>query len=78
MDIGEQPTDKWPEGFGEHDGGTVKDVGNDDVLYLVHPSPGNAITFNQSWLRNPSQPALKTRHLASEDHGGMVIALRTP
>lgn len=34
--VGEEETDRWPEGFTEQDGGTVRDLGNDQVLYLIN------------------------------------------
>jgi hypothetical protein len=34
--IGPQGTDKWPEDFGENDGGTIRDLGNGAVFYLIN------------------------------------------
>jgi hypothetical protein len=34
--IGKEETEKWPEGFTEHDGGTIRDLGNGEVIYLIN------------------------------------------
>jgi len=34
--VGDEETDQWPEGFTEQDGGTVRDFGDDQVLYLIN------------------------------------------
>jgi hypothetical protein len=34
--VGDEETDVWPEGFTEQDGGTVRDFGDDQVLYLIN------------------------------------------
>jgi hypothetical protein len=34
--VGDEETDPWPEGFTEQDGGTVRDFGDDQVLYLIN------------------------------------------
>jgi hypothetical protein len=34
--IGDQVTEKWPDGFDENDGGTMRDLGNDQLLYLIN------------------------------------------
>jgi hypothetical protein len=34
--VGDEETDKWPEGFTDQDGGTVRDFGDDQLLYLIN------------------------------------------
>jgi hypothetical protein len=34
--IGDEDSEIWPEGFSEQDGGTVRDLGNEQVVYLVN------------------------------------------
>jgi hypothetical protein len=34
--VGDEDTDPWPEGFTDQDGGTVRDFGDDQVLYLIN------------------------------------------
>jgi hypothetical protein len=34
--VGTQKTQQWPDGFTEHDGGTVQDLGNDGLLYKIN------------------------------------------
>jgi len=34
--IGDEETDPWPEGFTDQDGGTVRDFGDDQLLYLIN------------------------------------------
>lgn len=34
--VGEMETQPWPEGFNEHDGGTVQDLGDGQLLYKVN------------------------------------------
>jgi hypothetical protein len=35
-DVGDQETRPWPEGFTEHDGGTIEDLGNEGALYKIN------------------------------------------
>jgi hypothetical protein len=32
----DQVTEKWPDGFDENDGGTMRDLGNDQLIYLIN------------------------------------------
>jgi hypothetical protein len=34
--IGEQVSEPWPEGFTDQDGGTVRDFGGDQIVYLIN------------------------------------------
>ena len=34
--IGDQPTEKWPSDFDEHEGGTITDLGNNEVIYKIN------------------------------------------
>lgn len=35
-DVGEQNTERWPEGFSDQDGGTVTDLGEGQVIYKIN------------------------------------------
>lgn len=35
-DIGQQESEKWPDGFTDQDGGIVRDLGDEQVLYLIN------------------------------------------
>lgn len=35
-DVGGAPTEVWPEGFGETDGGTVEDLGNNESVFKIN------------------------------------------
>lgn len=34
--VGQQESEKWPDGFSEHDGGAVRDLGEAGLLYLIN------------------------------------------
>lgn len=34
--IGEQDSERWPEDFTEQDGGMIRDLGDEQVLYLIN------------------------------------------
>lgn len=34
--IGEQETEQWPDGFTDQDGGIVRDLGDEQILYLIN------------------------------------------
>lgn len=35
-EVGSQMSERWPDGFTEHDGGTVRDLGSEGVIYLIN------------------------------------------
>lgn len=45
--VGEQETERWPEGFSEHDGGMIRDLGDEGVLYLINYDNAYHLRYRQ-------------------------------
>jgi hypothetical protein len=45
--VGEQESERWINGFGEHDGGTIRDFGADGVIYLINYDNAYHLRYRQ-------------------------------
>lgn len=39
--VGDQESEPWPEGFAEYDGGVIRDLGSEGVIYLINRFAGS-------------------------------------
>ncbi|UUX96607.1 hypothetical protein [Aquabacterium sp. J223] len=45
--VGEAETQKWPDGFSEHDGGAISDLGDDGLIYQINYDNAYHLRYRQ-------------------------------
>lgn len=45
--VGEAETQKWPDGFSEHDGGAIRDLGDDGLIYQINYDNAYHLRYRQ-------------------------------
>jgi hypothetical protein len=62
-ELGEQETEKWPDGFSETDGGYAQDLGNNQVMYFVNYDNAFHIRYRQQQKGDIARNAVTEKYI---------------